>query len=313
MARYDSSGRLIAEDEGDLFNEEEYRGGSDYASTGGVSEFDSTSADIPIWGWLSGAQARRDAAEGDREAARNREYWDQLTDYMPTAEDLSVDYAGEDFIDGGESGWNAESDEDALGGRAMEDALGLMSSWAEGGFTDTDRAMMDESRRAESMRARGDREAALSALEARGMGGSGMDLMARMGADEAAAGRASSANTSLLAAAQQRQLNAANALSGMGRSTMESDDRRVSELDDWSRYNTDYAREREGRNTNRENESRESRAAANQGAYENRERAVAGATNQYSADVGRRAADGRREDESDEALGGLVGTILENV
>lgn len=311
----------IGDDDEDLFDEAAWArsrgfrdtGGINQEGPGGVSDFDRTSADIPIWGWLSGASARRDAAEGDREARRNEEMWNQLAGYMPSADDLAVDYAMEDYIGGGDSEWLGESDEDALGGRAMEDSLASLTEWSRGGFTDTDRAMMDENARMEALRARGDREAALSALEARGMGGSGMDLMARMGADEAAAGRSSAANTSLLAAAQQRAYNAAGALGAAGERVATSDDARRDRLDAWGARETDYARSLEGRNTGRENETRESRANANQGAYENRERAVAGATNQYSTDVGRRAAEGRREDESDQALGGLVGTILENI
>jgi hypothetical protein len=308
--RFDSSGRLVGESDEDLFNEEEWMGSSGYARTtpSSSNDADEILSRIPIIG--AGSRAALDAQRAEREAERNREYWDQLTDYMPTADDLSVDYDTEDFIGGGESEWRNESDEDAAGGGAMMDALDLMGTWAEGGLTDTDRAMADENRRAEAMRARGDREAALSAMEARGMGGSGMDLMARMGADEAAAGRASSANTSLLAAAQQRQFNAANALGGLGSAVASSDDARTNALDAWSARETDYARGLEGRNTGYENNSRESRANANQGAYENRERAVAGATNQYSTDVGRRSAENNREDEADDDIGALIGAGL---
>jgi hypothetical protein len=314
MARYRSDGTLVGEEEGDLFNEEAWNSSDGSRANPGsssASEFDEVWSRIPILG--GGSRAAMDAAQAEREAARNREYWDQLTDYMPSAEDLAVDYAHEGYIGGGDSEWLTESDEDALGGRAMEDSLASLTEWSRGGFTDTDRAMMDENARNEAMRARGDREAALSALEARGMGGSGMDLMARMGADEAGAARSSAANTSLLAAAQQRAYNAAGALGAAGERVATSDDARNDRLDAWGARETDYGRGREGRNTDRTNNSRESAANAAQTAYQNRERAVAGATNQYSTDVGRRTAENAREDEADDDIASLTGTILENI
>lgn len=307
--RFDGRGNLIGESENDLFNEQEWASGNNYDSgESSAGDVDEAFARLPIIG--SGARASINEALGRREEGRNREYWDQLTNYMPTAEDLAVDYAEEDYVPGGESRWASESDVDAAGTRAMSDALAAMGEWSRGGFTDTDRAMMDETSRTEGIRARGDREAALAAMEARGIGGGGMDLMARLGADEAGAGRAASRNTSMLAAAQQRQMDATRAMSSMGGALAESDDRRASALDAWGARDEDYRRGLEGRNTERENDSRESRSTAAQQAYENRERAVAGVTGQYSTDVGRRAGDASRQDENDDRTAGLIGGFL---
>lgn len=312
MARFRSDGTPVGENEGDLFNEEDFLNSSEYARTRGgrVSDADEVLADIPIVNWLTGASSRRDAARGESEAARNRAYWDQLTDYMPTADDLAVDYAMEDFVPGGESEWASISETDAEGMGSMRDALGAFREFARGGLTDTDRAMMDEASRGEAMRARADREAAMSAAEARGMGGSGTALMARMGSDEAAHARALGMHTDMLAAAQQRQYDATRAMADMGRGLTEADDRKASALDAWNARESDYARDLEGRNTERENRSRESRSDANQSAYENRERAVSGATGQYSTDVSRRGAAGRREDEQNQAGAGAIGALI---
>lgn len=281
--------------------------------SGEQRDHDTIAQNIPLYSSVSGASARLAAERGRREEARNRSYWESLTDYMPTADDLAVDYAGEDYIGGGPSAWGTLSQEDQDARAAMTDALGEFGRWSRGGFTDTDRAMMDENARREAMRARGDREAALAAMEARGMGGGGMDLVSRMSADEAAAGRASAANTSMMAAAQARQMEAARAMAETGRMLGESDDRRTSALDAWNARETDYARGLEGRNTERENRGRESRANANQSAYENRERAVAGVTSQYSTDVSRRERDADRSDEANDDAMGFIGGILSSI
>lgn len=274
---------------------------NDYDETSGNPEWmrdhDDTVEGIPLYDEMSGAAARRERRRQDREAARNRSYWEALAGNAPTVDDLSVTYADEDFVAGGPSEWASTSETDAEGTGRVRDALAAFREFARGGLTDTDRAMMDEASRNEAMRARADREAAMSAAEARGMGGSGAALMSRMGADEAAHSRALGMHTDMLAAAQQRQFDATRAMSDVGRGLTEMDDRRASALDAWNARESDYARGLEGRNTDRENRGRESRADAHQQAYENRERAVAGVTNQYSTDVGARRA--AREDEED--------------
>jgi hypothetical protein len=306
--RFDGRGNLTGEHEDDLFNEQEWMNGANY--DGGASdapEADAVLSRIPILG--GGSRAAIAAAEGRREEGRNREYWDQLTNYMPSADDLSVDYANEDYVPGSESEWAQEMH----GTGSIEDALAAMEGWSRGGLTDTDRAMMGETGRTEGIRSRGDREAAISAMEARGIGGGGMDLMARMGADEAGAGRTAARDTSMMAAAQQRQYNATEAMGSLGSALDASEGRRASALYSWTARDEDYRRGLEGRNTERENRGRESRSTGAQQAYENRERATAGATNQYSTDVGRRAGEGRRADENDDRTAGLIGGILESL
>lgn len=278
----------------------------------GPNDFDAASADIPIWGWLSGAEGRRDAAEAEAEAETNRNYWENLTGYMPSVDDLSADLASEDNVEGMGSEWdpNRETAEGSYGRGSMNDSMGALSTWAEGGFTDADRAMMAEASRGASMGARADREASLSALEARGMGGSGSSLAASLAADEGAASRASSMNTTMMGAAQARQIEANAARAALGGTMRDMDARERSGREAYNNRETDYSRGREDRNTDRENTSRENDAEAAQTVYTNRERATAGATNQYSTDVNSRAGANAREDDRNEGLLSALGEIL---
>lgn len=277
---------------------------------GTLIDHDDVAQHIPLYG--DGAKARIAAEEARREEYRNRAYWEGLAEHMPGADDLAVNYATEDEIAGGPSEWNRGMDN--RGDEAMNDALSFFRETARGGFSDTDRAMMDENRRRETMTARADREAAMSALEARGMAGSGMDLVSRMSADEAAASRNASSNVSMLAAAQQRQSDAMRSLAETGSAASgaarDAWSRRASGLDAWNARETDYRRGLEGRNTGHENASRESRSRANQQEYDNRERAVAGVTNQYSTDSSRRNAEADRAQQSDDETAGLIAGLM---
>lgn len=241
---------------------------------GGVSDFDRTSADIPLWGDLSGARGRLARSEADREAARRAAILGDLAEFMPTEDELSVEYGNEDMIGPGADSLRARD---------------AFAEWSEGGFTDADRAMMDESRRRAGMTARADREASLSALEARGMGGSGASLAASLAAGEGAADRGASMDASMMGAAQQRQYNATGALAEFGA------------------REDDYSRGREGRNTDRENRTRESAAEAAQRAHENRSEytsfALGGDPNARDPNA--------EEDEGDEAARGILSGLGE--
>ena len=59
--------------------------------------------------------------------------------------------------------------------------------------------------------------------------------------------------------------------------------------------------------------TRESRSGARQQVYENRERRVAGLTNQWQAAAGGRRQDQQREDEADERTAGIIYGTLENL
>jgi hypothetical protein len=262
-----------------------------------LDDYTRVSADIPIWGWLDGSTARRDAALREAEAETNRNYWENLNSYAPTVDDLSADLASEAVVEGPGSEWMIDPGSD------YGESMAALDEWAAGGLTDVDEAMMDETSRRAGMDARADREAALSALEARGSGGSGASLAASLSAGEGAASRSSAANTSLLAAAQQRQYQA-----NTDRADMDARARAGREA--YNMYDTDYYRGREDRNTDRENTSRENDAEAAQQVYTNRERATAGATNQYSTDAGARERAGDDEDERNRGLLAGIGEAI---
>jgi hypothetical protein len=276
-----------------------------------ISEEMENVSHIPLIGdWARGEIDRR---RREFEEGRNRRYWERLADVAPTREELTARYRDEGFVESGPSAWAVETDEGNRGRVAMDDALTEMERWAEGGLTDTDRAMMDEAAREEAMGARADREAALAAMEARGSGGSGSALAASLAAGEGAATRAASTNASMMGAAQARQMEAARAMGSMGGAMRDADARRSSALDTWNAMNADYARDRERRNTDTSNRERDNEAAAAQREYENRERAVAGVTNQYSTDsAARSAARAAADQNSDDAASGF-GALIEEL
>lgn len=243
-------------------------GSGGYGGGGGdANSWNDFSSGIPVLSWLLGQDQDEANSRAAADLARHEGYWGSLVGMMPTEDELSVEYRPEDYV----------------GDTTREGALarGNWTDWAEGGFTDADLAMMEEARRREGRAARADREANLSALEARGMGGSGASLAAMLSAGEGAADRGAAMDATMMGAAQQRQIGATGALA------------------DWAAGETDYRRGREGRNTDRENRTRESAAEAAQRAHENRRDIVAGLDNQYSRS-------GAEDDDSDEAAAGFI-------
>ncbi len=261
---------------------------------------------------LFGARSRIEEATARTEAERNRGYWEHLNAAAPSVDDLFRGYDEEGYVDGMGSEWDAANDTDeARRGRgAMDDAMSALDGWAEGGLTDTDRAMMEENARGESMNARADREAALSAMEARGMGGSGGALAASLSAGEGAATRASAANTGMMAAAQQRQYNATRDAASLGGAMRDADARERSGREAYNTGETEYGRGLEGRNTATRNRAEDRRGDMTQQVYANREAAVSGVTNQYAGDAAGRRAAGDERDETDDAIGGIIQGFL---
>ncbi|UJR78931.1 hypothetical protein [Sandaracinus amylolyticus] len=276
------------------------RGGSGYTDgrDPALRDFDEASGGIPIWGWLSGADARNAASEGERQAAMNRGMWADLGRYAPSADDLTVDY---EQYDSNELG-NARADQMSID--VQRDALrGLQDVYRSGGMTAADHARQQLARQQTGQATRAQRDAELAALEARGMGGSGAALAARLASQQAGVMGLSAADAQMQIEAQQRALQAmqaAGAAAGQMRGqSWQEDATRRSAIDEFNRANTDQR-----------NRTRDSRAAARQQAYQNRERMVAGATNQYSTDVSRRQAEGQREDNANASLTNLIGTVI---
>ena len=118
------------------------------------------------------------------------------------------------------------------------------------------------------------------------MGGSGASLAASLAAGEGAADRGASTDASMMGAAQQRQYNATGALAEFGA------------------REDDYSRGREGRNTDRENRTRESAAEAAQRAHENRSEWTSFAT---GSDPNARDPNAEEDEADDAARGALSG------
>jgi hypothetical protein len=282
----------------------------DAMRSSGLNSFDEGISGSVV-GWLTGADGRVAAANARAEEANRLAMWERLGEYAPTADDLSVEYGNEDAIAGLGSEWSRDTEEAQAGRGAMADSMDALNEWARGGFTDADRAMMDETARNEAMGARADREAALSSLEARGMGGGGSALAADLMAGEGAAARASSRNTTMLGSAQARAMEANAARGALGGAMRDMDARERSGREAYNMYDTGYYRGREDRNTDRENQTRESAADAAQQEYQNRVDRTAGYDGQYSTDVNRRLREGERSDENNrgflESIGELFG------
>lgn len=248
------------------------------------------SSGVPIVSWLLGQDADEANVRADRERRDRLGIASGLSEWMPSADDLAVNYEDEDYVgDRGAAGLTE-------GGRTARNHL---AEWAEGGFTDADRAMMDAERRRSGMGARADREATLSAASARGMGGSGATLASMLGAGEAAADRSAGTEASMMGAAQQRQYQAVEAMNAN-----DATDR--GRTDDWTRYEADYERGLEGRNTGYHHDTAESRSRARGDAYQNLEDQAAMALGQYG--------DTRRPDDtSDEDAAGFIGGLLDEL
>ena len=244
-----------------------------------LTDYDRTSADMPIWNWLSGAGARRDQLQAAREADANRAYWDSLR--PPSADMLSVDYQSADYD---------TSDRDA-----QLQALSQLQDWSRGGLTGADRQGLESQRLRSAQASRSQREALAQSAAARGMGGSGLDFAMQQQANQSGQQQASDAESQMLQGAQQRQIAATQAsaalASGM-RGQMEHE----------TEYNTGIANQQQ--NADRD---------AIQQAYENMMNRAAGATQQYSTDAGRSAGNADRRDRETESGLGFIGGILESI
>src|SRR5690349_12763519 len=153
----------------------------------GVSDFDQGSADIPIWGWLSGAQARRDAARNREDQLAAQGTWGGLATTQPSVYDLTADYLGEGNQDeygdliGGPSAFQNASEGGQMQRQAME---ALQNLYQSGGVMEGDRAASRAMRDQQAQQLGAANQAALQNMQARGMGGSGAELAMRMQAGD---------------------------------------------------------------------------------------------------------------------------------
>lgn len=188
------------------------------------------------------------------------------------------DYAFEDVVDGGPSAFGGAA-ADAGSVEAQRRALDMMREQAETrGFTPAEQAMMQANVRQAEQSARGQRMADMQALEARGMGGSGMAMLSGQMAADSAADRAADVGAQGMMSAQQRALAAMESYGGQaaqmrGQSFGESATR-AGGLDAWNQALAQRAQGVEGRNAERYNQAQDQgfqnrfqREALSQGLY----------------------------------------------
>lgn len=286
-------------------------GGGGGGEGGGVSDFDQASADIPVWGWLSGATARRDASEADREAMRAEGYWHLLGLDEPTADELAVDYeaAADRHATGRSQLGDTYADEQDI--EAQRDALRAMQDvYRSGGMTEADRARSRMAQDEVGRWMRSQREADDAALQARGMGGSGASIASMLSAQQGGASALAQRDAEMLQDAQAREMQAMQAAgglaSGMREQGFSEGATRGSAVDDFNRWS---AESRSGAT----NQTRESLSQARQGVYENRERRVAGLTGQWQAASSGQRQDQARQDEADQRGAQVIGDIIEEI
>lgn len=108
-------------------------------------------------------------------------------------------------------------EQDTVGKQAQLSALQqLQEIGNEGGLTATDKAKLQAIRNEEQTASRGAREAILQNAQARGAGGSGLELMAQLKNQQEAASRESSRDLNVAAMAQERALQALQAAGNQG-------------------------------------------------------------------------------------------------
>lgn len=240
-----------------------------------------------------------DEIEARRGEALSR--WDQLgigTDevnpetgergFNPTIEDLIPDYVYED-ANAVRGPARSELGQARGDDGAVREALRMLQEQASTkGLTAAEREMSESMRRRQEQGARGAREASMQQMEARGMGGSGMSMLAQMQASEDAGERASGFDAQMAMAAQQRALQAMQGYGQLGATynnqSFEQAATRGSAIDDYNRWQADYGRDVQQRNTDRRNVGAERTSGAYQQRYDNetdRERERAGMSMGY--------------------------------
>lgn len=107
--------------------------------------------------------------------------------------------------------------------KAQMDALGGLQDVSKDGLTDQDEANLSKIQNQENSAARGSREAILQNAQARGLGGSGLELMSQMKNQQDAATRTSQRDMDIAGSAQDRALQALISAGNMGGSIENQD------------------------------------------------------------------------------------------
>lgn len=286
-----------------------------YDPSGRASDFDEGSADIPLWGWLTGATARRDAARAEAERARQERLWAGLAEDAPTADDLTPEYA----LEGREDEYG-----DLFGGPSQFEGAGALDEQQYamdalrqlhegGGYTDADMAAQRAARAAQAQQVGSMNRAALAQMEARGGGGGGASLAAQLAGGQALANATVQSDAAFQQSAMQRALQALQGYQAGGNVLAQQDMQRRAALDAFNQQQTDWRRGRQSRNTGWQNQQQDADVRGRQQAWDNQANALAGRTGQWAgADAGRRA-DQQRQDEASAQGANVLGTIISGI
>lgn len=257
---------------------------------------------------------RRGVSQLEREYQLRRDDDARRASYLDADPTMTPRYTYEDTVDAGASAFgDVRADAGAV--EAQRRALDMMRMQAETqGLTPAERSMMQSGIRAAEQSARGQRQADLQALEARGMGGSGLSMLSGQMAADSAADRGADAGSAALMAAQQRALAAMESYGGqaaqMRGQSFQEGATRAGGLDSWNAALADRAQGVQARNTERYNQGQDQgyqnrfqREALAQGLY--------GIESQKSEAERDRAYGERtgRESQRTQFVSGLIGSV----
>jgi hypothetical protein len=280
---------------------------------GGPDNLDVDDFSEAFTGWISGSDAREDAAKNEQDRQSAEATWRGLYG-GPNVGDLTAEYAGEATRDeygdlgGGPSALENRWADATQDQRASMQAM--RSLYEDGGYTDADR-MQSRAMRDQQARQMGSmNQAAMQGLQARGMGGSGAELAMRMQGGEAMAGANAQSDAALGQAAQQRAWQALQGWGAMGNASAGMELQRRQALDAYNAQNMDWRRGREQRNTSWANQGESSRAEAEATRQGMNERAASMGLGAYQGGSEGRRQDRAMQDEATSRIPNAVGSGL---
>lgn len=257
-----------------------------------------------------------DNAGAERRLAQQE--WGRIGDIAPTAGDLYYEqtYTPEEFIDAGPSQYERSWRDDFGSANAQRMALQQMQEIArQGGYTALERDQIAQAQRQANLNEARQRAGIQQQMAMRGVGGSGLDMAARMQAQQSAANQGRADATNIAAQAQQRALMAMQAASQQAAQlrgqNMAMQQTRNDAIDRFNMANTQGRRDVSSgnvshlRDVNAQNAGAQAQAA--QQAFNNQVTAAAGATGQYNANAA--AADARRQNQQN-MLGQIVSSYI---
>ena len=217
---------------------------------------------------------------------RNRRAWERdlakwedrqlgmLEGEAPSVDDLSydVDHERGDFSLGDSAAGAALADEAAID--SQRQALRQLEDiYRQGGYTDAERAQIDQSMMQARAMEQAQAAAARQQAAARGMTGSGAQLAAQLSAQQGAMNRGRTAAMDIATQGQRRALQALQGAgemaSGMREQSFDEGFKRGSAIDEFTADDTQYRRDREQRRAEAETAARKHRTEATQQRFEN--------------------------------------------